>query len=53
MMPTISILTNKFNTRSVKCWSPFDIDRNQILATTQDVFDQFFSMVFSWQIPKW
>ena len=34
MTPIISGLTNKFNTKSVKCWSPFDIDSNQILATT-------------------
>ena len=34
MTPIISGLTNKFNTRSVKCWSPFDIDSNQSLATT-------------------
>ena len=34
MTPIISGLTNKFNTRSVKCWSPFDIDSIQILAIT-------------------
>ena len=41
-MPIISGVINKVNTRSVKCWSSFDIDSIQILAITEVNLDFHF-----------